>query len=103
MLGNIELKAVPRFQSLAWLKLADFDGELRIGQIAAGGFTASQLHSRLNLAEGVVHLSRVIVNAADGRLLGEAKLTSEADWVMAGKLDGLNLENSLQAWAASPS
>lgn len=102
MLGNIELKAVPRFQSLAWLKLADFDGELRIGQIAAGGFTASQLHSRLNLAEGVVHLSRVIVNAADGRLLGEAKLTSEADWVMAGKLDGLNLEKLFTSVGGKP-
>lgn len=102
MLGNIELKAVPRFQSLAWLNLADFDGELRIGQIAAGGFTASQLHSRLNLAEGVVHLSRVIVNAADGRLLGEAKLTSEADWVMAGKLDGLNLEKLFTSVGGKP-
>lgn len=102
MLGNIELKAVPRFQSLAWLNLADFDGELRIGQIAAGGFTASQLHSRLNLTEGVVHLSRVIVNAADGRLLGEAKLTSEADWVMAGKLDGLNLEKLFTSVGGKP-
>lgn len=102
MLGDIELKAVPRFQSLAWLNLADFDGELRIGQIAAGGFTASQLHSRLNLAEGVVHLSRVIVNAADGRLLGEAKLTSEADWVMAGKLDGLNLEKLFTSVGGKP-
>ena len=102
MLGNIELKAVPRFQSLAWLNLADFDGELRIGQIAAGGFTASQLHSRLNLAEGVVHLSRVIVNAADGRLLGEAKLTSEADWVMAGKLDGLSLEKLFTSVGGKP-
>lgn len=102
MLGNIELKSVPRFQSLAWLNLADFDGELRIGQIAAGGFTASQLHSRLNLTEGVVHLSRVIVNAADGRLLGEAKLTSEADWVMAGKLDGLNLEKLFTSVGGKP-
>lgn len=102
MLGNIELKAVPRFQSLAWLNLADFDGELRIGQIAAGGFTASQLHSRLNLTEGVVHLSRVIVNAADGRLLGEAKLTSEANWVMAGKLDGLNLEKLFTSVGGKP-
>ena len=102
MLGNIELKAVPRFQSLAWLNLADFDGELRIGQIAAGGFTASQLHSRLNLTEGVVHLSRVIVNAADGRLLGEAKLTSEADWVMTGKLDGLNLEKLFTSVGGKP-
>lgn len=102
MLGNIDLKAVPRFQSLAWLKLADFDGELRIGQIAARGFTASQLHSRLNLTDGIVHLSRVIVNAADGRLLGEAKLTSDADWVMAGKLDGLNLEKLFTSVGGKP-
>lgn len=42
------------------------------------------------------------MNAADGRLLGEAKLTSEADWVMAGKLDGLNLEKFFTSVGGKP-
>lgn len=42
------------------------------------------------------------MNAADGRLLGEAKLTSEADWVMAGKLDGLNLEKLFTSVGGKP-
>ena len=102
MISAVDFNAVPHFKSLAWMKAVDFTGELRIGQVKSGPFTASQVHSRMAVTDGVVDLKDVIVNVADGRLLGEARMTNDARWTMAGHLDGINLEKLFTSFAGTP-
>lgn len=102
MISAVDFNAVPHFKSLAWMKAADFAGELRIGQVKSGPFTASQVHSRMAVTDGVVTLKDVIVNVADGRLLGEARMTNDAAWTMSGHLDGINLEKLFTSFAGTP-
>lgn len=102
MISAVDFNAVPHFKSLAWMKAVDFAGELRIGQVKSGPFTASQVHSRMAVTDGVVDLKDVIVNVADGRLLGEARMTNDAHWTMAGHLDGINLEKLFTSFAGTP-
>ena len=102
MISAVDFNAVPHFKSLAWMKAADFAGELRIGQVKSGPFTASQVHSRMAVTDGVVTLKDVIVNVADGRLLGEARMTNDAVWTMSGHLDGINLEKLFTSFAGTP-
>lgn len=102
MISAVDFNAVPHFKSLAWMKAADFAGDLRIGQVKSGPFTASQVHSRMAVTDGVVTLKDVIVNVADGRLLGEARMTNDAVWTMSGHLDGINLEKLLTSFAGTP-
>lgn len=102
MISAVDFNAVPHFKSLAWMKAVDFTGELRIGQVKSGPFTASQVHSRMAVTDGVVSLKDVIVNVADGRLLGEARMTNDAHWTMAGHLDGINLEKLFTSFAGTP-
>lgn len=102
MISAVDFNAVPHFKSLAWMKAADFAGDLRIGQVKSGPFTASQVHSRMAVTDGVVTLKDVIVNVADGRLLGEARMTNDAAWTMSGHLDGINLEKLFTSFAGTP-
>ena len=102
MISAVDFNAVPHFKSLAWMKAADFAGDLRIGQVKSGPFTASQVHSRMAVTDGVVTLKDVIVNVADGRLLGEARMTNDAVWTMSGHLDGINLEKLFTSFAGTP-
>ena len=102
MISAVDFNAVPHFKSLAWMKAADFAGDLRIGQVKSGPFTASQVHSRMAVTDGVVTLKDVIVNVADGRLLGEAHMTNDAAWTMSGHLDGINLEKLFTSFAGTP-
>ena len=102
MISAVDFNAVPHFKSLAWMKAADFAGDLRIGQVKSGPFTASQVHSRMAVTDGVVMLKDVIVNVADGRLLGEARMTNDAVWTMSGHLDGINLEKLFTSFAGTP-
>ena len=102
MISAVDFNAVPHFKSLAWMKAADFAGDLRIGQVKSGTFTASQVHSRMAVTDGVVTLKDVIVNVADGRLLGEARMTNDAAWTMSGHLDGINLEKLFTSFAGTP-
>lgn len=102
MISAVDFNAVPHFKSLAWMKAADFTGELRIGQVKSGPFTASQVHSRMAVTDGIVDLKDVIVNVADGRLLGEARMTNDAAWTMSGHLDGINLEKLFTSFAGTP-
>lgn len=102
MISAVDFNAVPHFKSLAWMKAADFAGDLRIGQVKSGPFTASQVHSRMAVTNGIVDLKDVIVNVADGRLLGEARMTNDAAWTMSGHLDGINLEKLFTSFAGTP-
>ena len=102
MISAVDFNAVPHFKSLAWMKAADFAGDLRIGQVKSGPFTASQVHSRMAVTDGVVTLKDVIVNVADGRLFGEAHMTNDALWTMSGHLDGINLEKLFTSFAGTP-
>ncbi len=102
MISAVDFNAVPHFKSLAWMKAADFAGDLRIGQVKSGPFTASQMHSRMAVTNGIVDLKDVIVNVADGRLLGEARMTNDAAWTMSGHLDGINLEKLFTSFAGTP-
>ncbi len=102
MLSAVDLKTIPRFKSLGWMKAADFAGELRIGQVTADRFNASQVHSRLTVTQGNVTLKNLIVTLADGRLLGEAAMDNDAAWRVDGRLDGVNLERLFTSFSGTP-
>lgn len=102
MISAVDFQSIPRFKTLGWMKAADFAGELRIGQVKSGAFTASQVHSRMTVKEGAVTLKNVIVTLADGRLLGEASMANDASWRVDGRLDGVNLERLFTSFSGTP-
>ncbi len=102
MLSAVDFKTIPRFKSLGWMKAADFAGELRIGQVTSDKFSASQVHSRMTVTQGVVNLKNLIVTLADGRLLGEAAMDNDAAWHVDGRLDGVNLERLFTSFSSTP-
>ena len=102
MISAVDFQSIPRFKTLGWMKAADFAGELRIGQVKSGAFTASQVHSRMTVKDGAVTLKNVIVTLADGRLLGEASMTNDASWRVDGRLDGVNLERLFTSFSGTP-
>lgn len=102
MVSAVDLLAMPHFKSLAWMKAADFTGDLRIGQITAGRFTALQAHSHLSVKDGATQFTDVIVNVADGRILGKASLANDAQWNFSGRLDGFNLEKLFTSFGGNP-
>lgn len=91
MIGSLDMKTLPQVKSLQWMKYADFQGELRIDQIISGPFNATGLHSNLSVQKGDAAFSNVIVNLADGRLLGEGTLLNDGAWQFSSKVDGINL------------
>ncbi len=102
MISAVDFQSIPRFKTLGWMKAADFTGELRIGQVKSGAFTASQVHSRMTVKDGAVKLKNVIVTLADGRLLGEASMANDASWRVDGRLDGVNLERLFTSFSGTP-
>ncbi len=102
MLGDLDTARLPAIQNLDWLQQLDFTGTLRIANITSGPFTATQLHAQLTAGEGRLHLSDLIVNVADGRVLGELALASTGDWVFEGRVDGSGLDKLMAGLGASP-
>lgn len=101
MLSNLNLQSLPRFQNFDWMRVADFEGELLVGQITAGNLTTSQVKSRLSVRDGSASLTDLVVNAAGGRLLGKATIKNGA-WTLRGDLDSVNIEKLLGSLGSAP-
>lgn len=102
MLGDLDTARLPAIQNLDWMNIVDFAGTLRISNITSGPFAATQLHAMLSVGEGRTHFSDLIVNVADGRLLGEADVNAAGNWVFDGKIDGVSLDKLMMGLGTSP-
>ena len=102
MIGEINTATVPAFQSLDWMHKVNFKGSLRVGQILWRSLSATQLHCDLTLSDGKASLSNMIVNTADGRLMGNGDFSEDTSWEFAGKLDGVSLEKILSGFETAP-
>ena len=102
MVGEINTARLPDIKSLDWMHLVDFAGTLRIGSIISGPFAATQLHAKLSVGEGAVHLDDLIVNTADGRIIGKAKIDAAGVWNFEGRLDGISADKLLTGFGAAP-
>ena len=102
MVGEINTAALPAVKNLDWLQLIDFAGTLRIGSIVSGPFSATQLHAQLSAGEGLMHLDDLIVNTADGRIIGKAKIDAAGAWNFEGRLDGISTDKLLAGFGTAP-
>lgn len=102
MIGSVDLKTLPRFEPTKLLHAADFNGSLRIGEIIADTFKATQFNGELKLVNGTLGVRQCIVNLADGRLLGELAMNDHAGWIFEGKADGINLDKLAVQLGAAP-
>lgn len=102
MIGEINTATVPAFQSLDWMHKVNFEGSLRVGQILWRSLSATQLHCGLTLSDGKATLSDIIVNTADGRLMGHGDFSEDTSWEFAGKLDGVDLKKVLTGFETIP-
>ena len=80
----------------------DFAGTLRIANITSGAFAATQLRALLTVGEGRTHFDELIVNLADGRLLGTLDVNAAGNWVFDGKIDGVSVDKLMMGLGAAP-
>lgn len=102
MIGEINTATVPAFQSLDWMHKIDFVGTLRVGQILWRSLSATQLHCDLALRNGSAVLTQMIVNTADGRVMGNGWFNEDTSWQFDGKVDGVSLSKILTGFETSP-
>ncbi len=101
-LAELNLATIPTFGNMHWMHHVDFDGELRIGQLTANAFSAAQLHSRLRIQDNTLILNDIIVNLADGRLMGETRVSETGDWLFNGRIDSVSMDKLLPLFDAKP-
>ncbi len=102
MVGELNTARLPALQNLDWMRMIDFAGGLRIGNIVSGPFAATQLHAQLSVGEGLAQFSDLIVNLAQGRVLGGLQVTDAGEWLFKGRIDGVNLDQLLMGLGATP-
>lgn len=102
MLGDLDTARLPAIRSLDWMHAVDFAGTLRIANITSGAFAATQLRALLTVGEGRTHFDELIVNLADGRLLGTLDVNAAGNWVFDGKIDGVSVDKLMMGLGAAP-
>ncbi len=102
MLGDLDTARLPAIRSLDWMHAVDFAGTLRIANITSGAFAATQLRALLTVGEGRTHFDELIVNLADGRLLGTLDVNAAGNWVFDGKIDGMSVDKLMTGLGAAP-
>lgn len=102
MLGDLDTARLPAIRSLDWMHAVDFAGTLRIANITSGAFAATQLRALLTVGEGRTHFDELIVNLADGRLLGTLDVNAAGNWVFDGKIDGVSVDKLMTGLGAAP-
>lgn len=101
-LAELNIATIPTFSNMHWMHHVDFDGDLRIGQLRAASFNAAQLHSRLRIQDNTLMLNDVIVNIADGRMMGETRVSETGDWLFTGRIDSVSMDKLLPLFNVKP-
>lgn len=103
MIGEINRDTLPGEEMLAWMRHFDFSGAVRVGRIAVGGITGTQLSGTLSVKNGRAVVDSLVVNTAEGRLFGTFELAEDTSWLFNGRIDGIALDKFIAPVAgASP-
>lgn len=103
MIGEINRDTLPADDLLAWMRHLDFTGSVRIGRIAAGGLSGTQLSGTLTVTRGKALIDSLVINTADGRLFGTFEFSDDTSWLFTGRVDGVALDKLIAPVAgASP-
>ena len=101
MLGEISQDTLPGTEVLAWMRLFDFSGAVRISRISAAGLSGTQLSGTLDIKNGRAVIDSLVVNTSEGRLFGTFAFNEDTSWVFDGRVDGVSLDKFIASVAGS--